>query len=283
MGFLVQRYWALTFSAFLLLVLALAVALALPGLGWAATPVPPPPTQNIYVYDQANLIDPAQREQMLAIGEKINAATKAQVVVATVDTIGQDPIEDYALELFRQWGIGDRQKNNGVLLLIVKDRMLSGQSGKVRIEVGYGLEGAIPDGKAGRILDEYVLPAWQSGKYSDGIYQGYLALAGEVAKEYNLDISADPQLQSLKDYPVESNGLDGFPWGILVFFVFVIAYSLTAIRRRKQGYPGGKSGPFWGGGFPSGFPGGGFGSGGFGGFGSGGFGGGSSGGGGASR
>ncbi|MBC7342981.1 MAG: TPM domain-containing protein, partial [Clostridia bacterium] len=136
----------------MLLVLALAVALALPGLGWAATPVPPPPTQNIYVYDQANLIDPAQREQMLAIGEKINAATKAQVVVATVDTIGQDPIEDYALELFRQWGIGDRQKNNGVLLLIVKDRMLSGQSGKVRIEVGSGLEGAIPDGKAGRIL-----------------------------------------------------------------------------------------------------------------------------------
>ncbi|KKM10676.1 hypothetical protein SY88_12530 [Clostridiales bacterium PH28_bin88] len=256
------------------LVLVTGVLLA-GGPAWSQ-PVPPKPGTNTYVFDYANLIDPAAREEISGVAAALDRATKAQVVVVTVNGLVGKPIEEYALELFRTWGIGDQEKNNGVLLLVDRERLEAGQSGKVRIEVGYGLEGAIPDGKAGRILDQYVLPLWQQGRVSEGIRQGFLALAAEVAREYQVDLSSQ-DLAPLRTAPQVQD--EGIPIGtiILILIILFILFGGGRGSRRRRYF----GGPFFGGfgGFGGSGRGGGFGGGGFGG----GFGGGSSGGGGASR
>lgn len=257
--------WALALS---LVGVVLVAALPAP----AAPELPPRPATAAYVNDFAGLLDAGTRNELSEIGRALDEKTGAEVVVVTVPSLGGSTIEDYALQLFRAWGLGEREKNNGVLLLVDKERLLSGESGKVRIEVGYGLEGAIPDGRAGRILDERVLPLWQEKKYAAGIRAGYLAVAAAVAEEYQVDLSADRTLSVLDGYRAAERGSDGLPWELLplLFFLFIFLMSGWGRRRRR--------GIWWWGGFGGG------GWGGFGGgFGGGGFGGGSSGGGGASR
>ena len=102
--------------------------------------VMPPPTQDFYLVDDAGMVAPEDRETLLAAGRELEERTGAQIVVVTMNTLGGENLEEDANRLFRAWGIGDRQKNNGVLLLIVKEDR------RFRIEVGYGLEGTITDG-----------------------------------------------------------------------------------------------------------------------------------------
>ena len=86
----------------------------------------------------------------------------------------------YATELFRRWGIGDKSKNNGILLLVVPSAK------QVRIEVGYGLEGALNDAKAGEILDRYFIPYAKQNQFEQGILQTYGALIGVTMQEYGI-------------------------------------------------------------------------------------------------
>ena len=97
------------------------------------------PTEDFYVDDYAKLLDNDTKEYIIKINKELYSKTGAQIVVVTVPTIGNNSIEEYANTLFNNWGIGSKQKNNGVLML------LSLQERKFRIEVGYGLEGALPD------------------------------------------------------------------------------------------------------------------------------------------
>lgn len=251
---------------------------------WAAPPVPPVPSPARPVNDYAGLLETTDLQRMEAVGLALKKASGADLVVVIVNDLGGYPIEEYALELFRKWGLGDKEKNNGVLLLINKENVLKGQSGRVRIEVGYGLEGAIPDGKAGRILDEYVLPPWSESNYSRGILQGYLALAAAIAEEYELDLAAEQDLAVLEDYQVQDEDDALSVWFILLIIALIIILSIVENKSHRRQR---RRNPFDHGGGPSGGPffgSGGFGSGsGFGGGGFGGFGGGSSGGGGASR
>ena len=175
-------------------------------------------------------------------------------------------------------GIGDKQKNNGLLILVNKESLIKAQRGRIRIEVGYGLEGAINDGKAGAILDNFALPAFEKGEYSRGIKDTFLAASSEVAREYGLDIESE-ELSNLQDYSVKDD--DKVSLGkLLGIIIFIIIIFLLPRKPRRRYYRRGPfNGPFFG---PFG-GGGGFGGGGFGGFGGGGFGGGRSGGGGASR
>jgi uncharacterized protein len=257
----------------------------------AAPPIPPKPSEFAYVYDYAGLIDAEDEQRINELGAAIDNTSNAQIVVVTVDSMEDYPIEDYALELFRDWGIGDKEKNNGVLLLVDKQRLMDNQSGKVRIEVGYGLEGAIPDSVAGRILDEYVLPQWDQKAYSEGITEGYMAIATRVAEEYNIDLSTTDGYTPINiDANPEEQDSNGSSWSGAIFILLAIAFIFFNIRSgggRRGRYNRWGGPPFGGGGFGGGFggsSGGGFGGGGGGfGGGGGGFGGGSSGGGGASR
>ena len=96
----------------------------------------------------------------------LTTKSTAQLAVLTINTLDGEPIEDYALEVLRQWGIGSKEQNNGALIVVaVKDR-------RSRIEVGYGLEGSLPDGLTGRIQDQYMIPYFKDGNYSKGIFAG---------------------------------------------------------------------------------------------------------------
>ena len=148
---------------------------------WAQEEDIPSPTQNFYVNDFANVLDSQTEQYIMQHSIRLDELTGAQVVVVTVDTIGDIPLEEYSLNILRGWGIGSAEKNNGVLILVaVEDR-------KSRIEIGYGLEGALPDSKTGWIQDDYMIPYFTAGDYSTGILEGYKAIVTEIYNEYNIE------------------------------------------------------------------------------------------------
>lgn len=148
---------------FLMLLIALAAVAA------AAPAVLPKPAQMTYVADTAAMISNEDAAKIAEMGRGLDAATGAQVVVVTISSLDGASIEEYATTLFRNWGIGDAEKNNGVLLLIAKEDR------KFRIEVGYGLEGAITDGYAGSVLDD-MKADFKSENYSEAIVVAYAKL-----------------------------------------------------------------------------------------------------------
>ncbi|AMW33405.1 uncharacterized protein SAMN04488510_10656 [Fervidobacterium changbaicum] len=223
----------------------------------------PTPTPYKYINDYVGVVEQEYVQKIVSVGKELEDKTTAQVTAVIVDSLQGMSIEEYAVELFRRWGIGQKGKDNGVLLLVaIKDR-------EMRIEVGYGLEGAIPDGKAGRIRDEYIIPYFKEGDYSKGVYYGYLALAREVAKEYNVELTLDVNAE-LPESSSDSVGIDEIVFIIVLIVVLILIFSRNGVRYI------GPRGPMGPGGF-GGFGGSGRSSGGFGGFG-----GGRSGGGGAS-
>ena len=109
--------------------------------------------------------------------------TAAQIVVATVKSLEGESVEEYANKLFRTWRIGDKEKNNGVLILIsVEDR-------KIKIEVGYGLEGVLTDGLTGRYLDTYAVPYLKENNWNKGVNNLYNAIYIKLCEYYHLDSS----------------------------------------------------------------------------------------------
>lgn len=217
----------------------------------------PSPGSN-YANDYANVLSAATEEHINKTS-KTYSGDGTQVVVVTVTSLDGMDIETYSNRLFRSWGIGNADKDNGLLILVsTGDR-------EIRIEVGRGLEGTFNDAKCGRLIDEYAIPYLKDNNYDAGIKRLYdMIIAG-------ID---DPVL--LEEMEDEDNSEIG---EIIVLIVVIILYlSITGGR-------GGRRGGFRFYGFPGGFGrgGGGFGGGSSGGGGFGGFGGGSSGGGGASR
>ena len=113
---------------------------------------------------------------------ELQKRTEAQIVVVTVKSLDGKSIEQYATEFFRKFVIGGSSKNNGVLLLCsTGDRLF-------RIEVGYGLEGTLTDGKTCRIQDNYIIPYFKNNNYDDGIKKGFSAVLQEVSNEYGIEI-----------------------------------------------------------------------------------------------
>lgn len=237
-----------------------------------------PPRKDRAVHDLAGVI---LREDALAIetvAREVWGRGKVAIVVVTVKSLEGESIEELALRWGREWGIGGKEDNRGILLLVsVGDR-------KARIENGYGVEGYLPDGLAGRILDEESIPYFKRGDYSVGIRKAVERLALLTAKEFGFKLEGNLSPR------VPRRLVDGGAWLlILVLIILFLGGGLPSVlwwlllgggRGRRRG---GRKGPPWflGGG---GFGGGGFGGGSFGGGGGfGGFGGGSFGGGGASR
>ena len=151
--------------------------------------IPEAPTEDIYVQDYASMLSDEVKDDMLRMSDALRKITSAELVVVTVPSMDGRSIEEYALNLFRQWGIGDKDARNGVLLLVAQEDR------EARIEVGYGLEGAINDAKAGAILDKMIV-YFQAGNYSEGIATAYSLLLNEILIEYN--VSADQIFEGSK-------------------------------------------------------------------------------------
>ncbi len=224
-------------------------------------------TEDIYVNDFADVLNEDTKNFIISQGKALDGSTSAQLAVVTTKTLESQPIEDYALNIFREWEIGNKEKNNGVLLL------LSTEDRQVKIEVGYGLEGALNDAKTGRILDNFGVPYFKKENWNLGVREVYINLLSEIYKEYGLEVPEEVVDKAVQSKVVDENMETFFEIGVVIF-IFIIFLIFTK---------GDGGTPFIGG--PGPFIGGGFGGGSFrgGGFGSGGFGGGSSGGGGASR
>ncbi|RFU70543.1 TPM domain-containing protein [Peribacillus saganii] len=147
-------------------------------MGGAAASLPiPKPAGDIYVQDLANILSQQEENELLRLGRMIEDKTSNQVAVLTVETTGGAEIQEFANEAFRTYGIGQSEKDNGVMLVLAMKEK------KIWIEVGYGLEGVIPDGRAGRILDERAVPMLQEGKPNIAIMQTYSELADAVSNE----------------------------------------------------------------------------------------------------
>ncbi len=161
-----------------LLVLALGVAAT--NAVWAerVEEIPNPKTRdNTWVMDLPGMLRPDTVQQLNALIDQLEQETTAEMAVVVIRSLDSQSIEDLAVDLFRQWGIGKRDHDNGLLFLwAVNDR-------RVKIEVGYGLEGILPDGKVGSILDHHVIPHFRTGDYDQGVLQGVQALAAVVRHE----------------------------------------------------------------------------------------------------
>jgi uncharacterized protein len=217
------------------------------------------PKPEGWVSDFAGVMDAASREKTAAVVQELERKTSAEIAVVTVKKLEGETVESYAADLLSAWGIGKKDKDNGVLILAaIEDR-------RVRIEVGYGLEGILPDGKTGEILDRYILPPFKEGNYGQGVFQGALAVASVIAKDAGVEITGELPVEPAQEGKTRSGGILSIIIMVLLFIFFVRHPFLFLLLMGGGGRHGG--------GFGGGFGGGGFG----------GFGGGSSGGGGASR
>jgi uncharacterized protein len=221
------------------------------------------------VNDFAGVIPAQYAGPMENLAREVLEKTGTAIVVATVKTVGDNDPNDYANRLYQAWGIGKKGEDKGILIfLAVKER-------RVRIETGYGVEGILPDGLAGEILDRHAIPAFKAGDYGKGFSDTLAAVSAVVAKAAGATLTgAQPPPQQQRQVRTEK----GIGIGQILLLILA-AFFLLGTRQGRAMLPwlllllmSGGSGRRGGDGF------GGFGGGGFGGFG-----GGSSGGGGADR
>ncbi|WBW97404.1 TPM domain-containing protein [Oceanirhabdus sp. W0125-5] len=226
----------------------------------------PKNNSELFAYDETNTLTRETKNYINIINKGLEK-TGAQVAVVVIDTLNGYDLESYSNTLFREWGIGDKEKNNGVLLLVaLNDR-------KMRIEVGYGLEGAIPDGKAGSIIRNTIAPHFKSNDYNEGIIEGTKAILALIQKEYNIVIDENVKLENY-NYDTNDSSSNIGMWIIIIIVLFVLPKGRRGRRSRIAhmmmygnhhnnsggGFGGGSSG---GGGFGGGSSGGGGASGGW--------------------
>ncbi|WP_277349417.1 TPM domain-containing protein [Pseudoflavitalea sp. G-6-1-2] len=226
------------------------------------------------VNDYAGVLSAGDKQDLEKLLVAYDDSTSNQIAVVLVKTLSDRPIEETALQLYRSWGIGNKKTNNGVLILAAIDDR------QIRIEVGYGLEGAIPDITANQIIRSDIGPNFRDGNYAQGLSAAAASLIKAAAGEY----------KAPKDYNKRKERSGGIGTAAIIIFVVIVILiggfgggSGGGGFMSRRGYRGVGPTIFWpsgGGGWSGGGGGGGWSGGGGGGFG--GFGGGSSGGGGAS-
>lgn len=202
-----------------LFVLAAMVFAAAPAV--FALDVPPVP-RDMPIVDQTRTLSSDQIQQLATMIATERQHSGNQIGVLMIPSLQGDVLEDYSLQVARTWGIGDKSHDNGVLLLVVKN------DHKIRIEVGYGLEGALTDIRSGQIIRDRMAPLMRQGKYFEGIQSG---LQGIIAAIHN---EVDPQLKN------ETKKSPPIPWEAVFFGLFIIPTWLASmLGRTKSWWAGG--------------------------------------------
>jgi uncharacterized protein len=184
-------------------------------LNTAAVAVPPRPT-DIPIVDQTNTLSTDQKATLASQIAAEREKSGNQIAIVIVPTLDNGAIEDYSLDIAREWGIGTAANNNGVLLLVVKnDRML-------RIEVGTGLEGALTDAQAGRIIRNEITPLFRQNKYYEGIQLGLTSIIASINGEYTATASTTEAVR--------------IPWEMILVFGFLIFSWLGSILARTKSW-----------------------------------------------
>lgn len=233
------------------------LTIAWPSLNYATDSFPKP--QGL-INDFADVIPPQYEQRLTRVTGELLHKTGVALVVVTMPEIGGEDYNEYANSLYAAWGIGKKGEDRGILLFVtVKER-------KMRIETGYGLEGLIPDGLAGQIRDQYIVPDLREDRFGEGLLNGSIAIAGIIAKDAGVELTGQMPVQPAAK---RRSGLMG-----LVFMGLFLLILFSVGRRRGGLLPllilmsmgRGMGGGYGRGGFGGSF--GGFG-GGFGGFGGG--------------
>jgi len=241
---------------------SLIVALLVAAAPWQAAALDVPPLTG-RVVDQAELLSPGAEAAISRALADLEASDSTQVAVLTIPTLAGESLEDFSLHVAHDaWHLGQKGKDNGVLILVVRDDR------KVRIEVGRGVEGVLTDLLAGRIVDRVMIPHFREKDWQGGIAAGVEAVTQAVRGEY--------QAPPAKGKRRVARPADGF-FGLLLF-LFIVGRLFGGRRRMGYGVPfglgglggyylgrrgfGGRHGGFGGGGFGGGFGGGGGGFGG---------------------
>lgn len=199
------------------------------------------------VVDDAGILSGDTKTRLTSVLAQLEQKTGDQVVVATLKSLEGDDIADYGYQLGRAWGIGQKGKNNGAILIVAPNEH------KVRIEVGYGLEGTLTDAESKLIIENVIIPQFRAGNYDAGVQAGTVEIV-RLLGGGKVDLSKIPEAPQ----PSHQDNGGGIPWVVIALVLIWIVFGrffwpLLFLPRRGWG-----SG--WGGG---GFGGGGFGGGGF--------------------
>ncbi|WP_410502431.1 TPM domain-containing protein [Exiguobacterium acetylicum] len=234
---MIRRWTRLLLSAFLVFFLFVPTANAVSERTGAA----------FFIQDDAQLLTSSEEAELAQLGQELEQYTTAQVVLKTVpDLKGQD-LSSYANETFRRQGIGQKGKDNGVLVIVApneKDRQF-------RIEVGYKLEGILTDITAGRILDQYAVPYKENGEYGKAASETYKAVVSVISKDQSLESQDPPKTQTDDGLPLWMKILIGAALLLLLFldmkftggmFFFAILNIFSAIMRGGGGNGGSRGG-----------------------------------------
>ncbi len=209
------------------------------------------PTKEFYINDNAGVLAEVQEERILAAAVELEKKTGAQIVILTVESLDGKTSSEYALEIARDWGIGDEEKDNGVLIL------LSTGDRDIRVEVGRGLEGCLPDGKTGRLIDDYAMPLYKENDFANGTEQLFYAILNIVREEYELEAVSIPDSSEEYKDAQEWEEETPSPWLTVIAIIGVIAFVMIRIALARRGIFifggfGGFGGPRGGGGFGGG-------------------------------
>ena len=201
----------------LLMSLVIFCLLSLPS--FAAFEVPKLKTR---ILDQANLLDAASKQQINQLLAGHEKASNNQVILVTLKDLQGFSIEQAGIEMARAWGVGQKEQNNGIVLILAQAER------KVRIEVGYGLEGVMTDAVSATIIQEYMLPRFKTGDLSGGLVIGVQAIVAALGGEY-----IAPRVKSKK-----SGKGSGLP-SIIFMFIFMAFAAMN--RLGSAGRRGGRS------------------------------------------
>lgn len=201
-------------------------ALALSLAGSTALAAPQFPERGTApVVDAANVIDDAAEAQLTQKLDQFEQRTGRQFVVATIPDLQGYDIEDYGYQLGRYWGLGSKQENNGIILIVAP------KEHRVRIEVGYGLESIIPDGLAYDIINHDITPRFKAGDMTGGIVAG----ADRIMQQLELPPDQAQKVAAAAAKRQSSGG--GIPAGVVIWVLFVVFFGiLPAVVRSRRGW-----------------------------------------------
>ena len=204
--------------------LSVACAVLISSVAIAAQTLPKPAGR---ITDLANVIDQGTEADLDRRLDTLEQKTSSEVAVVTVPSLDGVPVEDYAVRLFKEWGIGQAGQDNGVLVLVAPNER------EIRIEVGYGLEGILPDGLAGQIIREQFIPRFREDDYNGGIRDGVARVIEIVERQQVLTAEELAKFN-------ETNSDEAPAWIIIPFLGLFVTIGFTMIGlglRTKTGFP----------------------------------------------
>jgi uncharacterized protein len=185
-----------------------------------------------YVSDFAKVVDPGSKAQLEAYAAAVERATGAQMAFVTIPTLEGEPIEDVANTIARAWGVGQKGKNEGILLL------LATQDRRSRLEVGYGLEPILPDGLAGSVLRE-MRPALRQQQYGEALVAAAQTIGGAIAKAKNVSVNVSIPRR------IQPTSTDWLPWPLILGGILLVLWLMrSGSPRGYSGYRGWRGGGF---------------------------------------